>query len=269
MERSRIYTSGMGILLSFSFDLATLPAGTVSSQVSHATLIVFVNRVNVAGSVSVAPVTASWGEYSVTSAAAQAAGSSIGNFPVSVAGQFVSVDVTNQVQAWLNTPASNNGFALTSAAADVLSTARKMTRLAMRRDSISRSSIKDLLAYRAYKAYRAYLELLVCRDRPGSLDPLVRKGFRASKAPPGQRELPGQRGLKALQSTSRAHGLMQLPTPLAMRCSTTARALSPWRTQISITSRVRAPRNGPCWRSKVPWEHRAQSERPACKGQLA
>jgi hypothetical protein len=120
MERSRIYTSGMGILLSFSFDLATLPAGTVSSQVSHATLIVFVNRVNVAGSVSVAPVTASWGEYSVTSAAAQAAGSSIGNFPVSVAGQFVSVDVTNQVQAWLNTPASNNGFALTSAAADVL-----------------------------------------------------------------------------------------------------------------------------------------------------
>jgi hypothetical protein len=39
---------------------------------------------------------------------------------VSVAGQFVSVDVTNQVQAWLSTPASNNGFALASAAADVL-----------------------------------------------------------------------------------------------------------------------------------------------------
>src|SRR5260370_15279136 len=116
---SNLYV-GNGHCTFLQFDLTTLPVGTLSSQVSHAPLIVFVNRVNVAGSVSVAPVTTSWGEYSVTSAAAPTAGSSIGNFPVSVAGQFVSVDVTNQVQAWLNTPTSNNGFALTSAAADVL-----------------------------------------------------------------------------------------------------------------------------------------------------
>lgn len=102
------------------FDLSTLPAGTTSVQVSRATLMVFVNRVNTAGSVTVAPVTASWGEYSVTSATAPAIGGSMGTLPVSMAGQFVSVDVTAQVQAWLNTPASNNGLALTSGGADVL-----------------------------------------------------------------------------------------------------------------------------------------------------
>src|SRR5258708_6562063 len=74
------------------------------------------------------------------------------------------------------------------------STARKMTRLAMRRDSISRSSIKDLRAFKAYRAYKAYPELLVCRERPDPLAPLVRKGFPASRAQPGQRELPGTAG---------------------------------------------------------------------------
>jgi Collagen triple helix repeat (20 copies) len=116
---SNLYV-GNGNTTFLQFDLGALPSGTLSSQLSHATLIVFVNRVNVAGSVSVSPVTTSWGEYSVTSATAPTAESSIGNVPVSVAGQFVSIDVTNQVQAWLSTPASNNGLALTSAAADVL-----------------------------------------------------------------------------------------------------------------------------------------------------
>jgi len=102
------------------FDLSTLPMGTTSAQVNRATLMVFVNRVNTAGSVTVAPVTASWGEYSVTSTTAPATGGSIGTLPVSVAGQFVAVDVTAQVQAWLNTPASNNGLALASGGADVL-----------------------------------------------------------------------------------------------------------------------------------------------------
>ncbi|MBB5317071.1 hypothetical protein HDF09_001740 [Edaphobacter lichenicola] len=37
-----------------------------------------------------------------------------------MAGQFVSIDVTAQVQAWLRTPGSNNGLALTSATANAL-----------------------------------------------------------------------------------------------------------------------------------------------------
>ena len=92
--------------LSFAtFSLVANPPSCLLTEIFARTV-----GVNVAGSVSVAPVTASWGEYSVTSAAAPTAGSPLGNFPVSAAGQFVSVDVTNQVQAWLSTPASNNGL---------------------------------------------------------------------------------------------------------------------------------------------------------------
>jgi hypothetical protein len=116
---SNLYV-GNGSTTFLQFDLTTLPAGTTSAQVSRATLTVFVNRVNAAGSVTVSPVNAAWGEYSVTAATAPATGSSIGSFPVSVAGQFVSIDVTAQVQAWLSTPGSNNGLALTSATATAL-----------------------------------------------------------------------------------------------------------------------------------------------------
>ena len=116
---SNLYV-GSGSTAFLQFDLTTLPAGTTSAQVSRATLTVFVNRVNAAGSVTISPVTAAWGEYSVTSATAPATGSSIGSFPVSVAGQFVSVDVTAQVQAWLSSPGSNNGLALTSGTANAL-----------------------------------------------------------------------------------------------------------------------------------------------------
>jgi hypothetical protein len=116
---SNLYV-GNGNTTFLQFDLTTLPAATTAAQVSRATLTVFVNRVNAAGTVTVSPVNAAWGEYSVTAAGAPATGSSIGSIPVSIAGQFLSVDVTAQVQAWLNAPASNDGLALTSAAANVL-----------------------------------------------------------------------------------------------------------------------------------------------------
>jgi Collagen triple helix repeat (20 copies) len=116
---SNLYV-GNGNTTFLQFDLSTLPAGTTPAQVSRATLTVFVNRVNTAGSIAVSPILAGWGEYSVTAAGAPALGSPIGSFPVSVAGQFASVDVTSQVQAWLNTPASNNGLALSSASANAL-----------------------------------------------------------------------------------------------------------------------------------------------------
>ncbi|MEO6923736.1 MAG: DNRLRE domain-containing protein [Bryocella sp.] len=116
---SNLYV-GNGSTAFVQFDLSTLPVGTTSAQVSRAILTVFVNRVNSAGSVTVSPVTGTWGEYSVTSTTAPTTGSSIGTFPVSVAGQYVSVDVTAQVQAWVATPLSNNGLALASTSANAL-----------------------------------------------------------------------------------------------------------------------------------------------------
>lgn len=116
---SNLYV-GNGNTTFLQFDLSSLPAGTTSAQVSHATLTVYVNRVNTAGSVTVSPVTGSWGEYSVTAASAPAVGGSIGSFPVSVAGEYVSIDVTAQVQTWVTTSASNNGLALASSGASAL-----------------------------------------------------------------------------------------------------------------------------------------------------
>jgi len=116
---SNLYV-GNGNTTFLQFNLKTLPAGTTAAQVSQATLTVFVNRVNAAGAVTVSPVTAAWGEYSVTSSAAPPIGSSLGNLSVSLPGQFVSVDVTAQVQAWLTASATDTGFALASSAANVL-----------------------------------------------------------------------------------------------------------------------------------------------------
>src|ERR1700760_3619443 len=57
---------GGGYTALLQFDLTTLPAGTTAAQVSRATLRLYCNRMDAAGSVSVQPVNGSWGEYSVT-----------------------------------------------------------------------------------------------------------------------------------------------------------------------------------------------------------
>jgi len=53
---SNLYV-GNGYNAFLQFDLSTLPAGITAPQVSKATLIVYVNRVNTPGVVSVSPVT--------------------------------------------------------------------------------------------------------------------------------------------------------------------------------------------------------------------
>ena len=111
---------GNGNTALVQFDLSSLPAGTTASQVSRATLILFVNRVNAPGSISVQAVTSGWNESAVTYATIPALGAAATNFSAAVAGQFVAVDVTSEVQAWISAPASNNGLALSSAAAAVL-----------------------------------------------------------------------------------------------------------------------------------------------------
>lgn len=116
---SNLYV-GNGNTTFLKFDLKTLPAGTTSAQVSHAVLTVFVNRVNAAGAVTISPVTAAWNEYSITAATAPPIGASFGSLPVSVPGQFISIDVTAQVQAWLDASAADTGFALASGGANVL-----------------------------------------------------------------------------------------------------------------------------------------------------
>ena len=72
---------GGGYTAFLQFDLSMLPRGTTAAKVSRAVLRLYVNRVTTAGSVSIAPVTVAWGEYSLTYATrARGLGSSIGQF---------------------------------------------------------------------------------------------------------------------------------------------------------------------------------------------
>ncbi|HEX3968675.1 MAG TPA: DNRLRE domain-containing protein, partial [Edaphobacter sp.] len=110
---------GGGYTALLQFDLSTLPAGTTSAQISRATLRLYCNRVDTAGSVSLQPVNRAWGESTVTFATLPLLGTAAQTVSVSQAGAYVAVDVTALVQGWVIAPATNNGVALTSGAAVV------------------------------------------------------------------------------------------------------------------------------------------------------
>jgi hypothetical protein len=116
---------GNGNTALLQFDLSTLPAGLTSSQVAHATLTVFVNRVNTGGTVSLSPVTSAWSESAVTYATIPTIGAPVDAFSAATAGQYVTLDVTSLVQGWVTAPATNFGLALTSTAANVLLDAKE------------------------------------------------------------------------------------------------------------------------------------------------
>lgn len=106
---------GGGATSLLRFDLSTLPAGTTAAKVVKANLILYVNRVGVAGSVELQAVNSAWSESGVTLGtlpALSGAGSGV-TVPVSQAGQFVTVDLTRQVQLWTTNPGANFGLAIT------------------------------------------------------------------------------------------------------------------------------------------------------------
>ena len=98
------------------FDLSTLPPGVTPDKLVKATLVLYVNRIGVAGAVEVQTALSGWAESTVTNATAPTlSGPGTGPVVAIAAGaQYVSVDVTTQVKAWLN-GAPNYGLAITPA----------------------------------------------------------------------------------------------------------------------------------------------------------
>ena len=95
------------------FDLSGFTGTTVTS----AYLQLFVDKVTTGGTLNFTLVTSSWTEGGVTnSSAPTAAGSSFASIGASAANAFILVPVTAQVQAWISTPASNNGIKITGTA---------------------------------------------------------------------------------------------------------------------------------------------------------
>ncbi len=115
---SNLYV-GSGYTALVQFDLGSLPASTTAAQVSKATLRLYCNRVDSSGSVTLQAVGSSWGEYSVTFATLPSLGAILQTAQVTQTGAYITFDVTGTVQGWINSPASNSGLALTSAAAAV------------------------------------------------------------------------------------------------------------------------------------------------------
>ncbi len=111
---------GNGYTTLVAFDLSTLPSGTTAAQVSRATLRLFANRVDTAGTLTLQPLQGTWGEYSVTAGAMPTLGTAVGTAgPILAAGSYVTVDVTAVVQGWITAPGTNFGLALTAGSAVV------------------------------------------------------------------------------------------------------------------------------------------------------
>ena len=100
------------------FNLATLPPGTIAGDVDQATVILFVNKVTTAGSVSVYLVTSPWTESGVTYNTAPGLGGIVATAPIAATAvdDYVVFDVTAQVKAWVTNPSSNFGIMLAPAA---------------------------------------------------------------------------------------------------------------------------------------------------------
>ena len=109
------------------FDLTALPSGLNSSNMSKATLRLNINGVTSAGTFDVYLVTGSWTEGALTFTNAPTLGAKVAT-GISVAlpkRNFIDVDVTSAVQAWLSspTPSPNYGIALVPGSGSSISVA--------------------------------------------------------------------------------------------------------------------------------------------------
>jgi TGF-beta propeptide len=94
------------------FNLASIPSG---ASVSQATLKLYVNAVTTAGSFNVDYVSGTWTESTITSSLAPALGNAIvSSVPITTAdkNQYILINITSAVQAWLSGSETNNGIAL-------------------------------------------------------------------------------------------------------------------------------------------------------------
>jgi hypothetical protein len=106
------------------FSLAILPPGTTATDVSHARLRFWINgNSTVAGTITLTPVTTAWDEYTLkdTSTVSLTFGApKISELPIAIMNNFVSIDVTDWVKAWLNGALANEGIEIEAGASTAL-----------------------------------------------------------------------------------------------------------------------------------------------------
>jgi hypothetical protein len=111
----RVTKSGNQVCRSFlKFSLATLPAGITATNVTQARLRLWVgSNSNTLGSIIMSPVTSAWDEMTITSSTSGAltlGSPKLSELPINSNSDFVSVDVTAWVKAWISGSLVNEGF---------------------------------------------------------------------------------------------------------------------------------------------------------------
>ncbi|MGC2357062.1 MAG: DNRLRE domain-containing protein [Candidatus Acidiferrum sp.] len=97
------------------FNLSSIPAGYTGADITQATLKLYVNAVTTAGSFNVDYVNGTWMESTITASKAPALGTTIAaSVPLTTAdkNQYILINVTAALQAWLNGTEPNDGIAL-------------------------------------------------------------------------------------------------------------------------------------------------------------
>lgn len=95
----------------FLFDLSALPVGTTTTNISKATLFIWVNSVITPGSLEVAEITSPWTEATVTWNNLPTVNPPIAvSVPANQSGSYVAVDVTPLAQVWAEKPVANFGL---------------------------------------------------------------------------------------------------------------------------------------------------------------
>src|SRR5579863_4092530 len=97
------------------FDLSSIPTGYTSASIAKATLKLYVNAVTTAGSFNVDYVSGTWSEKTITADLAPALGTTIvSSVPLTSAKvhDYVLIDITSAVDAWLDGTEPNDGIAL-------------------------------------------------------------------------------------------------------------------------------------------------------------
>ncbi len=97
------------------FDLSSIPSGFTGSNVAKASLKLYLDTVTTAGSLNVDFVNGAWSENTITADLAPALGTTIAaSVPIakSNAKDYILIDITSAVEAWLNGTQANDGIAL-------------------------------------------------------------------------------------------------------------------------------------------------------------
>jgi hypothetical protein len=113
----RVFKSSTASMRAFlKFSIATLPAGTTAADIKQARLRLWVNSSStITGAITLTPVTSAWSETTLTNNTSASMTFGLpkhADLPISSIGNFVSIDVTDWVQAWLAGTLANQGFVI-------------------------------------------------------------------------------------------------------------------------------------------------------------